>query len=439
MYLYSVNNKQEYFQKSKKKMHLYKPSSTPLGKILSELINFDYFKLIYVYTELLNKQKSFSFEQKDYIINKLYTDVCEETKLLIEDLLAPHWLARKVDYIEYLFELNLLISKIKTLVQLNICDSDNIDFIKYYFKDFKAKEIKKEMQERMTYVSKYINSNNDVLIFRYRIKDSDIHNYIASLDITNESDIPDGKVLFEGLVNYINRINENNDIVSRTNTIYDIELFKYLKSRLKYEYDKTVDINSLSQLILVSFINCCKNNIKPAKCEYCGNLYFKHGKSKYCCEGCLKAAKSQQKFNRNYIYIDSAGVKQTLIYDNVLRNFEGKVSKVIKYVNETDDITSDSSRKIIESRLYSYKLMYRNKRNNIEDKIAQSNNQNEKDAYYETVAKLLYKVENLYTERNSLKNVVKFSIEQNKNIILKCPKLNGHNVVDDDFVIEYLE
>lgn len=439
MYLYSVNNKQEYFQKSQKKMHLYEPSSSPLGKILSELINFDYFKLIYVYTELFNKKKTFSLEQKEYIIDKLYSDVCEETKSLITDLFAPRWVARKVNYIEYLFELNHLISKIKTLLQLNICDSDNIDFVKYYFKDFKAKEIKKEMQERMTYVSKCIDSNNDVLIVRNRIKDSDIHNYITSLNITNESDIPNGKVLFEGLINYINGSNENKDIVSRTNTIYDIELFKYLKSRLKYEYDKTVDINSLSQLILVSFINCCKNNIKPARCEYCGNLYFKHGKSKYCCEGCLKAAKAQQKCDRSYTYIDSTGEEQILIYDNILRNFEGKVSKVIKYVSKTDEITSDSSRKIIESRLSSYKLMYRNERNNIEDKIAQSNNQNEKDAYYKTVAELLYKVENLYTERNSLKNAVKDSIEQNKNIVLKCPKLNGYNVIDDEFVIEYLE
>lgn len=436
---YYIENKTEYIQIDNlyfNKVHI--PQNQPLGKILSELINFDYSKLSNTYNELYDKREFISWNEKSNIISNIYNNVCDTSKLLIANLYAAQILPQKINIIE--FELSEIIKDIKMLMQLNMCSSENINFIEFYFKGSpRPKSIKEEMYKRVTYINKCVDSNDGILIIRNRIKDSDIHNYIASLDITNESDIPDGKVLFDGLINYINRSNENKDIVSRTNTIYDIELFKYLKSRLKYEYDKTVDINSLSQLILTSFINCCKNDIKPAKCEYCGNLYFKHGKSKYCCEGCLKAAKTQQKSNRNYTYIDSTGEEQTLIYDNILRNFEGKVSKVIEYVSKTDEITSDSSRKIIKSRLNNYKLMYRNERNNIEDKIAQSNNQNEKDAYYETVAELFYKVENLYTERNSLKNAVKDSIEQNKNIILKCPKLNGYNVVDDDFVIEYLE
>ena len=292
--------------------------------------------------------------------------------------------------------------------------------------------------ERTTYVNKR-NDYDNPLIVQHKIKNSEIDNYVRSLNIKNKNDIPDGNALFEGLLSHVKGLNKNDNIEKFSDSIYDTELVKYLKSRLKYECEKFDYIYSLPQIILISFINCCANNIKIAKCEYCGNLYFKHGKSKYCCEGCLRAAKAQQKLNRSYTHIDSTGKEQTLIYDDILRNFESKVSKVIEYVSKTDDITSDSSRKIIKSRLNSYKLMYRNERNNIEDKIAQSNNQNEKDAYYEAVAELLYKVKKLYTERNSLKNAVKDSIEQNKNIVLKCPKLNGYNVIDDEFVIEYLE
>lgn len=436
MYLYSVNNKQEYFENSFRTKPLHNSFSVPLGKTLSELINLDYHKLIYIYS---NEQNNLSYKELIQLISNTIDNVSNETKLLIEDLFIPWWLPTKEDDNEYMSELTRILDEVKTLMQLNICRSENLDFIKFHLRYLSKTMYKsKGIIERTTYVNKRNDYDNPLIVQR-KIKNSEIDNYVRSLNIKNKNDIPDGNALFEGLLSHVKGLNKNDNIEKFSDSIYDTKLVKYLKSRLKYECEKFDYIYSLPQIILISFINCCANNIKIAKCEYCGNLYFKHGKSKYCCEGCLKAAKTQQKFNRNYTYIDSAGEKQTLIYDNILRNFEGKVSKVIEYVSKTDEITSDSSRKIIKSRLNNYKLMYRNERNNIEDKITESNNQNEKDAYYETVAELLYKVENLYTERNSLKNAVKDSIEQNKNIILKCPKLNGYNVVDDDFVIEYLE
>lgn len=437
MYLYNTKSNQEFFQNSIYTNLMYKSFSAPLGKTLSELINFDYSKLTTIFTKSINGMDHTSTPT---IISDMYRNISRETKWLIEDLYVPLVVSKKCDGIEYIFELNHLLKEIKTLMQLDICKSKNIDFIKFYFQGFiKTKKLNKEMVERMTYLNDSIDFNNNLLFVKHKIKDGDLQDYITSLNIENENDIPDGDVLFNGLIDYINSAHKNNVIKKHTNTVYNIELLKYLKKRLKYEYNKAVDINSLSQLILISFINCCANNIKPARCEHCGNLYFKHGKSKYCCEDCLKVAKVMQKFNRNYTYIDSTGEKYLLNYDDILRNFESKVDKVIKYVKETNDLTDDKSRKIIINKLNDYKFAYRNERNNIKKEIAKSNNQNEKEQYYNIIAELLYEVKNLYNKRNSLKNAVKDSIEQSKYITLKFPKLCNCKIVNDVFIIDYFD
>lgn len=444
MYYY-IENKTEYIQSDNlcfKEIHI--PQQQPLGKILSEIINLDY---------SVPNQKTYNESRKRKYVD--IDNVCKETEILYNFLFAMNFRPLNTNQVD---TINEIINEIKYIIQRDDFNELSPSFIFYYL----VNKFNVQISTSNMFIDSFANSASAPVLSKYMKDDRDTQILISKIfhQYFNHK-LDDRKLLLDELLNQLKlrgmkdihykickKIFSNNPFTLYPNTINDHpdkygltkdEAFEYQKLTYEYNNGNIYKVINLQSFIILSFAFCCKNDIKPARCEYCGNLYFKHGKSKYCCEGCLKAAKSQQKSNRNYTYIDSAGEEHTINYDDILRNFEGKVSKVIKYVSKTDEITSDSSRKIIESRLSSYKLMYRNERNNIEDKIAQSNNQNEKDAYYETVAELLYKVENLYTERNSLKNAVKDSIEQNKNIILKYPKLNGYDVVDDDFVIEYLE
>ena len=70
MYYY-IENKTEYIQIDNlyfNKVHI--PQNQPLGKILSELINFDYSKLSNTYNELYDKREFISWNEKSRALCK---------------------------------------------------------------------------------------------------------------------------------------------------------------------------------------------------------------------------------------------------------------------------------------------------------------------------------------------------------------------------------
>ncbi|MCD7872656.1 MAG: hypothetical protein LUG21_05055, partial [Clostridiales bacterium] len=65
-----------------------KPQENPLGKILSELINFDYDRLFEYYNSL-------DYKEKWKLTNIKINGVCKETENVLQQLLLPVFYIRK--------------------------------------------------------------------------------------------------------------------------------------------------------------------------------------------------------------------------------------------------------------------------------------------------------------------------------------------------------
>lgn len=423
MYYY-VENKKEFIQSNNTRFEqIHIARSQQIGNILSELINLDYNKLS---ESIINSIKRNSTKNGINVsISAIYQNidgVCPETEIIVNLLFVMNFHPSSNGKYHQIENINEIINEIKYLVQRDDFNELSPSFVFYYLVN--------KFNVRIDTSKKFIDSFSHIslapVLSKYICDDSDVQTMVCSFLLDyHRTKIADRNDLTEKMLNELKKI-------GMTNCHYEIckkiiakhpyganpltyklniaeygftkdEAFEYQKLTYEYELGNIYKLNNLSQFIILSFTNCCANNIMITKCEHCGNIYFKHGKKKYCCEGCAKAAKKIYQNNKIYTYTSPTNEEITVSYNNVLRNFEKKVDKVIKYINN-DNIEElkhlqHEERESLTKGLERYKFKYREYRNELTKYAEEISDETQKKNFKNEIALLFVEISNIYKEK----------------------------------------
>lgn len=437
---YFFNDNQAVFNTSRPQYRLInKSQSESAVKVFLELLNLDYEKL---YEDFKNTDAKVSDQHNiklDYYNNKIDDlNACEQTKLILKQLIIQGYIIRKEKSNMHKI-INETIKHIKKIIALDDFSQVKEEYILFYFDNVLAINLKRQAvffdsfansaiapvlfkyesnYDRFAKNTHVLHSNNVRYGKKHSQKDYSeiINKYLDSLGMT-EMHRNMAKKLFEDnpFSLYPTYVIKNNNV-----NFSEDEMLEYIKLLFEYHNNDAYLVVSLPELLVALFSDCIKHNIRIGICQYCGNVFQKNGRQKYC-NGCKSLVKKEQEKKRIYRYNG-----KSLKYNNILKNYEKKVANVIYNIKKME--IDDKIKKRIVNELKKNSMHYYYQKN--------------KEASQNEIifGELLYNISNLYTVRNSLLNLCKNAIENEEEIKIKRYKIDGNKdeakIIEDDLVIK---
>lgn len=399
------------------------------GKILTELIYFDYKKLHEEYKSLDLKHPAF----KQLPIK----DVSKETKSILRQLLLTDCGFRKRENSGRVDEIIKMTEHIKRIILSNEYSNYDSKYIEFYFENIFDIRLNRmgmffdnfAMSAIAPVLYKYENNYerfSKIVYNKIRNKNNDdsyISEYLESLNMQDLHYQIAEKIFkcnpFSAYPKNIIKSNSHTDLTEE-------ELWEYINLCVEYYSDNICVVKNIPEFLVALLVDCVDNKIVFKQCECCGKIYYKTGRRKYCTDKCKKESKKQYESKRVCTYKTESGEEVILNYNSVLQTFEGKIKRVINKMKD-EKIEEDE----IITQLDALRKQYRPIIGNLIvdlQKAEKEGKETETETIQNAINTLIYEVSMFYKKRNSLYNEFEKGFESGEPICIKVPEVDGYEV-----------